>query len=259
MEDELLGGTTTAKAGMRMLLAWVGLRVRKGGRKGRARVVMMEKGGKATNDEKDHQQYSRFCFNALRDVPSLTPSLARWVILGFLQDKTYKTVYTYLLSLRQSLSSLQPSLPSSPSSTPASLQAVLLQPATQTAVLRYYREMRERRREGKTWDTANTRTAFNHFLALLKLTIKKEGGEEGGEELVVVRGARKGWKGWREEEEEEEEEEGEEEEEEEGSVFRRRLEGVTLLAPALKEKVRNLFRYVETKEGGREGGREGDS
>lgn len=74
------------------------------------------------------------------DVLSLTPSLKRWVARRVQQDRIVKTAYNKFVEVRPILVSLQPFLPSSRFPTPASLQAALLQPAAQQALLLFHRQ-----------------------------------------------------------------------------------------------------------------------
>ena len=111
----------------------------------------------------------------------------------FWRTKSHKDAYTFLLSVRHALLALQSFLPPSPSSTPASLQATLLEPTVQHALVQYYsffrNEIKERRigREGVE-GAAKTVAALRHFLAILRVRLSQK------DELLVVGERGKGGK-----------------------------------------------------------------
>jgi hypothetical protein len=162
----------------------------------------------------EKQRFERL-LSLLEGVPSLTPSLRHWLVRRFRATKSYASTSVYLRLLHGILLSLQPFLPPSPPPTPASFQAVLLQPTPQKALLRCYEDLEKGRREKRGKDWGASKTAFSLFLDCLHLGLV---GTERGVEVVVVEGLQEGWEGWgegEEEEKEEGEEEGVKEEEEE--------------------------------------------
>jgi len=132
-------------------------------------------------------------------VPSLPPSLKRWVARRVQQDRIVKTAYNKLVKVRHILASLQPSLPSSRFSTPASLQAAFLQPAAQQALLLFYRQNKAGRKAGTT--VGNALMSFKTFLQIARPELR-EGGNEGEREdrVVAVGGRDEEWEGWQGEE-----------------------------------------------------------
>ena len=138
------------------------------------------------------QQQLSMLFELFEGEPSLTPSLSRWLIRQIRSNQAHTTAYGYIRCLRLAFLALQPALPSSPSSTPASLQAVFLQPDVQRALL--LNSAQEARHLGQE-DAARQATALKLFLAVLKLTLAHT---EGGVQLVVVGEGGEGWEGWEE-------------------------------------------------------------
>jgi len=98
-----------------------------------------EEGGGPGGLEKEGKQKEQFplskLFKVLRNVPSCTHPLRCWLVQRLCESKAFNIAYYYLLAVKQALLTLRPSLPSTRSSTPASLQAALLQPAAQKAML----------------------------------------------------------------------------------------------------------------------------
>jgi len=201
------GLLATRQAAWAVVLAGLELRLARGGETGDGKLVPLPSG------EQSFQQQHDQVLQLFQSVPFLTPSLRRWIISRFNHRLSATTASLYLRSLTHTLLNLQPSLPSTPSSTPTSLQAALLQPAAQKAVITFYVKA-EQRMSGP----GSALSVLNHFFAILKLELVRT---QRGRTLAVSEGGQGGggeeeWEGWREGEEEEEAENGEEEEEDEG-------------------------------------------
>ena len=173
-------------------------------------------GGRKRREEEQLSVLQRL----LERIPSCTPSLRHWIVRQFRHDKSQRIAYAQLAHLARKILELQPFLPSSPASTPAFLQAALLQPAAQKALLSFYLKAEERKTGPES-----VLSALIHLFVIFRLEVCTK---TQGRMLVVVGGGEEGgagekWEEWREwgkseeagdEEEEEEDEEGEEGEEE---------------------------------------------
>jgi len=192
-------------------------------------------------------------------VPSLTPSLRHWIVRRCRHNKRHRTAYIHLVYLKKKLIELQSFLPSFPASSPASLQAALLQPAAQEALVGFYKTAKKSKRGPK-----HSLLALTQFCAILKLEMLRT---KEGWMLVLLGGGQEGrggeeWEGWRDGGKEEEEEEEEEEEggEESNSARKRRrrtrhsrrlvyppcLPHAPSLSPVLQAWLISLFR-VDTR------------